>query len=100
MGTFLQLVSGIYLIAVWTFFDIAVSEVPPSMVGMAKDAIDAILLLISIWLSIPALILFGFAQLPGDDPVMRNSIRMQNDQPKAVRSLGSAEMFLQMKDHA
>jgi len=68
MGTFLQLVSGIYLIAVWTCFDIAVSEPPPPMVGMAEDAIDAIILLISIWLSIPALILFGFAQLPGDDP--------------------------------
>jgi hypothetical protein len=55
MGTFLKLVSGIYRIAVWTIFAVAASELPPWMLDMALDAIYAILLLISIELSIPAL---------------------------------------------
>jgi hypothetical protein len=86
MGTFLQLVSGIYLIVVWTIFAIAVSELPPSMVGTAQDAIDAVLLLIAIGLSIPALILFGFAQLLVDNRAVRSNIRIQADRLRTMRT--------------
>jgi hypothetical protein len=83
MGTLIQLVSGIYLIVVWTIFAIAVSELPPSMVGTAQDAV---LLLIAIGLSIPALILFGFAQLLGDNRAVRSNIRIQSDRLKTMRT--------------
>lgn len=87
MALFLKLVSGVYLVAVWTVFAVAISvPPPPAMAGMAQGAINAIIFFLAIGLSIPAVVLFGFAQIVGDIRVVRNQARMQTDHLKAMRS--------------
>jgi hypothetical protein len=69
MAGFLELVSGIYLIAVWTILGNELGEPTPSMAaGMAEDVADAIILVGAIVVSIPALALLACAHLVGDYP--------------------------------
>jgi hypothetical protein len=69
MTGFLQLVSGIYLIAVWTILGNEVGQPAPSIAaGTAQDVADAIEIVGAIVLSIPAVALLACAQPVGDYP--------------------------------
>jgi hypothetical protein len=69
MTVFFQLVSGIYLIVVWTILGNEVGQPTPSIAaGTAQDVADAIEIVGAIVLSIPAVALLARAELVGDYP--------------------------------
>ena len=69
MTAFLQLVSGIYLIAVWTILGNEVGQPAPSIAaGTAQDVADAIEIVGAIVLSIPAVAVLACAELVADYP--------------------------------
>ena len=67
MTGFLQVVSGIYLVVVWTILSNEVGEPTPSIAaGTAQDVADAIRIVGAIVLSIPAVAFLACAELVGD----------------------------------
>ena len=75
MAGFLELISGIYLIAVWTILGNELGEPTPSIAaGMAEDVADAIVLVGAIALSIPAVALLACSHLVGDYPATPNRL--------------------------
>jgi hypothetical protein len=86
MATFLKIVSGFYLILVWLVFAAAISaSSPPLNDSIGMQAAKFVVFLIAVGLSIPAAVLFGFAQIVGDIRAMRNNARVQLEHLKAVR---------------
>jgi hypothetical protein len=76
MAGFLELVSGIYLIAVWTILGNELGEPTPYIAaGTAEDVADAIVIVGAILLSIPAVALLSCAHLVGDRPRPIASVR-------------------------
>jgi hypothetical protein len=81
MANFLKIVSGLYLLLVWVGFVAAVVLAP------APDAYSGPLaLLIALGASIPAAVLFAFAQIVEDVRSMRNNLRLQSDHLRAMRN--------------
>lgn len=87
MATFLKIVSGVYLAAVWLVFAITVGR-PLGLYGPigAGTAGTVITFLICVGLSIPAVALFAFGQVVGDVRIMRNNAREQSEHLRAMRA--------------
>jgi hypothetical protein len=90
MAVFLKFVSGVYLIFVW--FICAVILLGPSIglrTGLEPNVgitgMQVLAIFSAIGLSIPAVALFGFAQIVGDVRIMRNNARLQNEHLAALR---------------
>jgi ABC-type proline/glycine betaine transport system permease subunit len=86
MAVFLKLVSALYLIFVWAVFAVAVSKPFPLASSVGNETTNVITLFIAIGLSIPAVALFGFAQIVGDVRMIRNQARMQSEHLRAMRA--------------
>ena len=86
MAIFLKAVSGFYLILIWVGVVAAWSKPTPlaGTVGTG-DAANFLVLLIAVSLSIPAAILFGFAQIVEDVRAMRKLAKTQNESLTAMR---------------
>jgi hypothetical protein len=84
MATFLKIVSGVYLVLVWLAFagTFAGYHGPESL---GNNATHILAFFIAVGLSIPAAILFGFAQVVGDVRVMRNCAVRQVNHLAAMR---------------
>src|SRR5262245_17023653 len=84
MATFLKIVSVIYLIVVWISFAVAVGIAgkPPMS---AAPFMNILAFLIAVSLSIPAAVLFAFAQVVEDVRSMRTNIRTVAEDIRAVR---------------
>jgi hypothetical protein len=81
MAYFLKVVSGLYLLLVWVGFVATVALAP------APDTYSGPLaLLIALGASIPAAVLFAFAQIVEDVRSMRNNLRLQSDHLRAMRN--------------
>jgi len=81
MANFLKIVSGLYLLLVWVGFVATVALAPAPEVYSGPLA-----LLIALGASIPAAVLFAFAQIVEDVRSMRNNLRLQSDHLKAMRN--------------
>jgi len=87
MALFLKAVSGLYLILIWLVVALVFASPVPALAGtVGSDGLaKAILLLVAVGLSIPAAVLFGFAQIVGDVRTMRSLAKSQNDHLTAMR---------------
>lgn len=87
MAFFLKAVSGLYLILIWACVAIALSVPTPPLTSAAGsgDLAKLAVLLIAISLSIPAAILFAFAQIVEDVRAMRKSAKTQAEHLTAMR---------------
>jgi hypothetical protein len=94
MALFLKVLSGIYLGLVWLIF--ATIAFGPSvgllLVGFedyyssySMAAIQITCILLAVGLSLPAAVLFGFAQIVGDVRIMRINAGLQSDHLAAIR---------------
>ena len=88
MALFLKIVSGVYLFFVWLTFALVAGG--PSLglhlnPSVGEAAVKTIAFFMAIGLSIPAVALFGFAQIVGDVRIMRNNARLQSDHLAAMR---------------
>jgi hypothetical protein len=81
MANFLKVVSGLYLLLVWIGFVATVALAPAPNVYSGPLAF-----LIALGASIPAAVLFAFAQIVEDVRSMRNNLRLQSDHLKAMRN--------------
>ena len=75
MSVFLKIVSGLYLAFIWLVFALVV-YLPTSAGQYSHQVIVSLAFLIAIALSVPAAILFAFAQIVGDIRVMREHLRV------------------------
>jgi hypothetical protein len=81
MANFLKIVSGLYLLLVWVGFIAAVVFAPAPNVYNGPLAF-----LIALGASIPAAVLFAFAQIVEDVRSMRNNLRFQSDHLREMRN--------------
>ena len=85
MSLFLKAVSGTYLILVWLVAAaVMITHLIDVKVGTHGLA-NLITILIAISSSIPAAVMFGFAQIVGDVRVMRNNSMIQSSHLTAMR---------------
>lgn len=87
MAFFLKTVSGLYLFLVWLIIAMAISRPVSPLAGTvgSGEAASVIVLFVGIVFSIPAAVLFGFAQIVDDVRTMRKLAKSQNDQLTAMR---------------
>ncbi len=87
MALFLKAISGLYLILIWASVAMALSKATPPFAGAlgGGEAANLLILLVAVALSIPAAILFGFAQIVEDVRAMRKFAKSQNDHLTAMR---------------
>jgi hypothetical protein len=87
MAAFLKIVSGVYLVCVWlpvlAFF--TGLHTPSLDASLGNTGVKLLGFLIAVVLSIPAVAMFGFAQIISNVRSMRNSIRIQGDHLAAMR---------------
>jgi hypothetical protein len=86
LSFFLKAVSGTYLFFVWLTAVVVITHPSPidATVG-GHAAANLLTVLIAISLSIPAAIMFGFAQIVADIRIIRNHAQMQSDHLTAMR---------------
>lgn len=86
MAFFLKAVSGIYLFFVWASCAMAIAHPTPLSASVGgESAANVLIVMLCIGLSIPAVALFGFAQIVGDVRAIRNSARLHGDHLAAMR---------------
>jgi len=85
MAIFLKTVSGIYLFCVWLAFALMMAVPTPLAYTAGATNSKVIAFMIAIGLSIPAAVLFGFAQIVGDIRIMRDSSELQREHLEAMR---------------
>jgi hypothetical protein len=85
MAAFLKIVSGLYLVIVWLAFAGVTSTTTPLNASVGSDGVKILAFLCAVGLSIPAAVLFGFAQIVGDIRIMRNNARLQGEHLAAMR---------------
>ena len=81
MTRFLKIISGLYLVLVWSAFVLVISvanaHTPAEMLSAVFAAVS---------LSIPSAFLFAFAQIPEDVRSIRNNLRLQSHHLEVIRS--------------
>jgi hypothetical protein len=94
MASFLKIVSGVYLVIVWSIFMVMVASSTNAFVSLGihpgqanlNPLIPVLSFLSAVVLSIPAVALFAFGQVVGDIRIIRNNSRLQSNHLDAMRS--------------